>query len=56
MRYTNNYQKRKAKAFGNALDQYEQFKLELKDQLNKGLISNKTYEDQLKTKAKELDL
>ena len=56
MIYTNNYQKRKAKSFGNALDQYEQFKTELKNQLNKGLISNKTYEDQIKAKAKDLDL
>lgn len=56
MAYTNQYQKKKSIAFGKTFDQYELYKSELKDQLEKGKITHKEYETKIKQKANELDL
>lgn len=56
MAYINQYQKRKSITFGRALEIYEMYKSELRDQLERGKITHKEYETKIKQKANELDL
>lgn len=56
MAYVNQYQRKKSIAFGKAFDQYELYKSELRDQLERGKITHKEYEMKIRQKVRELNL
>ena len=49
-------QRRKARRFAQALDEWDKFKLELKKRLDNGILTQVQYNKLLTDKAKELDL